>query len=133
MSIYFEGRVLEDPNYQNEDYLNQQEQFINILKMKTSSLSIKVGEIKLEFQDKSIFANAFIHIDLDNVQSVTVSVPSTDFRYSVHELFRIRSQDPKMEHHELGGGYKCTNLTEFLGWCHDILTVKFRDEWKLVS
>jgi len=130
MSIYFSNRSLTDPHYQNADYLSQQRQFITILKSRANSFSLKVGEVEVEGKDGRQKEIGSICIDLRDVSKVTVNFPDSQINACVHDLFEIWSQAPQADFHLVNEDLKAYNLSEFLGHCHDILTVKFEDEWK---
>ncbi len=133
MDIYFANREFNDPMYKNQDYLNQQAQFISVLRMKTNNFSIRGGELHLEKNGVIYKEVGYLHIELRNVKSVTVCIPKLGINYSLHELFRIWNKNRDADKYELPGGFLSDNLVDFLGNCHDILTVKFQDEWKLAS
>lgn len=133
MSIYFKNRSPGDPLYNNEDYRNQQKQFISVLRSRTNSFSLKVGELELLDTDGSVLQPVYLNIDLRNVRKVTVSLPNSSFRGCLHELFELWSENPDAPVHMLPNEMEVQNLTEILGRCHDILTVKFEDEWKRSS
>ena len=52
MSIYFGDRDFIDPAYKDTDYQKQQTQFINVLRMRTKSLSLRIAEVKLIKDDE---------------------------------------------------------------------------------
>ena len=131
MSIYFHDREFDEPLYRNQDYLMQQSQFITILKMKTNSFSMKVGNLNIHKEDGKSEELGYLHIDLKNLTNVKIGLPNTGEKVCLHELFKVWSQNPEAETHILPTGYRTCNLEEFLGEAHDILTVKFRDAWKL--
>ncbi|SMF28719.1 hypothetical protein [Pseudobacteriovorax antillogorgiicola] len=130
MSIYFRNRELSEPLYKNKDYLTQQSQFITILRMKTSSFSMKVGTLHIHRNAGKREELGYLHIDLKDLKNVKVGFPDTGERICIHELFKVWSANREAEMHTLPTGYRTCNLEEFLGTAHDILTVKFRDDWK---
>ncbi|MFW7379984.1 MAG: hypothetical protein ACOH5I_14315 [Oligoflexus sp.] len=130
MSIYFANRSLQDPQYQNEDYLKQQRQFITILKSRADVFSLRVGEVEIEDKEGRKKETGFICIDLRDVSRITVNFPSAQINACVHDLFEIWSQNPEADFHLVHDELKAYNLEEFLGQCHDILTVKFDEDWK---
>ncbi len=129
MSIYFRNRSPRDPLYQNEDYRRQQKQFITVLKGRTDSFSLKVGDLRLTDASGNVVEPAFLNIDLRDVKRVTVSLPNARFNSCLHELFEVWSQDPEAHQHVVRGDIEIDNLEEILAACYDILTVKFDQEW----
>lgn len=130
MSIYFSNRTFRDPHYQNPEYLRQQRTFINLLKNRTDQFALKVGELELEGKDGRLKETASILIDLRDVSNTIVTFSNSQIQTSVHELFEIWSLNPDADCHIIQEELKVYNLEEFLGECHDILTVRFANEWK---
>jgi hypothetical protein len=130
MSIYFKNRSLQNPLYKNEDYRRQQRQFITVLRSRTDSFSLKVCELDMQKGETRRREMAHISIDLRDVSNIIVACSESGLRTSLHELFKVWSRSPEADWHAIDEEIVVFNLEEFLGECHDILTVKFDEEWK---